>query len=328
MLCFGLTLTGANRANAQLGVVFDDFEDVEDGDYVHRVPSTAEWTINSPGGQGARIEGGDLLRVPLGAGTSYIEFAEFKMTDVSIRTQARMLKEIGEPDDGLWHSISLAARLCGELGNHCRSDPDEFTYIDLWSNGEVRTQQSAAAGQRIAHTDLRPLEEDVVLQLDAFGEDIRFWVWRQGEPRPEEPIIQYTTEDDPTTDDGGVLFGTLYAHAAFRHVLLSDSPIPAPPMGDFNGDANVDLSDFMILSDNFNRTFPLSESFEKGDNNQDTLVNLQDFAEFREKFSASGMQAVPVPEPSSASLVLLSLAGLRAVCRRERMARRLVTSHR
>lgn len=251
MLCCGLTSIAADRANAQLDI-FDDFEVFQDRAYQHRMPLKAEWTINSREGLGAEIKNGDLLRVPVGAEVSYLEFAESKLTDVSIRTQARMLTELaeaGEPDadDGLWHSISLAARLCGDLGNHCRRDPAEFTYIDLWSTGEVRAQQNAAADQRIVHTHLRPLEEDVVLQLDAFGTDIKFWVWRHGEPRPEEPVIQYTEDDDPTTDEGGVLFGTLYSHAAFRNVHISDTPIE-DTLGDFDFDSQIEAADMDLLS--------------------------------------------------------------------------------
>jgi hypothetical protein len=79
--------------------------------------------------------------------------------------------------------------------------------------------------------------------------------------------------------------------------------MPPPPgdPGDFNADGSVDLADFNILASNFNLRFPISESFGKGDNNQDTLVNLQDFSEFREIFGAQQAPA-GVPEPASTSL--------------------------
>ena len=257
MLSVGLTLIGPKLAHAQLDI-FDDFEDFEDrDDYQHVIHLKTDWTINSPGGKGAIIKSGDLIRQPaaygsipdeeLEFGVSYLEFAESKLTDVSIRTQARLLKEFGEPEDWGWHSISLAARLCGPLGNHCKSSPDEFTYFDVWSTGEVRAQQSEAAAQRIEHTDLRPLEEDVVLQVDAFGEDIKYWVWRYGEPRPEEPIIQYTWEDEPVIDEGGALFGVIGGQAAFRNVYISETPIE-DALGDFSFDFQVDAADIDMLS--------------------------------------------------------------------------------
>ncbi len=98
---------------------------------------------------------------------------------------------------------------------------------------------------------------------------------------------------------------------AFDRVMVTLDP-PLPPenierLGDFNGDGQLDMADFLIMAENFNASFPFEESFAKGDQTRDGKVDLADFLETRQLFNAAQQGALAsVPEPSS--LILLSLA--------------------
>lgn len=84
---------------------------------------------------------------------------------------------------------------------------------------------------------------------------------------------------------------------------------PGDP-GDFDQNGTVDMADFALLRDNLNDRFSLAESFGKGDNNRDGLVDLHDFIEFRAIFNGEAGSAA-VPEP--AAIVLVCLAALGAL---------------
>ncbi|MBN2293770.1 MAG: PEP-CTERM sorting domain-containing protein [Pirellulales bacterium] len=87
--------------------------------------------------------------------------------------------------------------------------------------------------QRIATTDLRPMDEDVILQLDAIGQTIRGWAWRAGETMPATPLVTRTTillptgcpavYYSPNTTPQGTS-GT----AIYRYVHVANTSIPEP----------------------------------------------------------------------------------------------------
>ena len=90
---------------------------------------------------------------------------------------------------------------------------------------------------------------------------------------------------------------------------------PLPESGDFNSDGSVDAADYQILANNFNT----SGTFEEGDLNLDTKIDIQDFVEFRAVFSSPA--AAAVPEPSSLLLLLLGPCCVFAWRRRKRFVR-------
>lgn len=96
---------------------------------------------------------------------------------------------------------------------------------------------------------------------------------------------------------------------------------PGAIPGDFNFDGTVDAADFAILAENFNVTFAIAESYEKGDLSRDGLVGLEDFRQTREIFlappPAEGAGAAAVPEPAGLTMVL-SAAVLGLLARRRR----------
>ena len=70
---------------------------------------------------------------------------------------------------------------------------------------------------------------------------------------------------------------------------------------------DVDLGDFMILSNNFN----LPGGYAQGDMTFDGQVDIEDFSFFRRAILAAGAaRAAPVPEPSASWLMLLAAMAL------------------
>ena len=92
--------------------------------------------------------------------------------------------------------------------------------------------------------------------------------------------------------------------------------------GDFDDNGEVNLADFLIMSANFNRAFPLAESFEKGDQTRDGVVDLADFLAVRKIFNAPPAAAASIPEPGAMSLGMCAAVGLAALRRRRRSGHR------
>ena len=78
--------------------------------------------------------------------------------------------------------------------------------------------------------------------------------------------------------------------------------------GDGNGDGTVNIRDFQLLRNHFNRNEPASDYDGSG------LVDLADFSALRRNFGRSSSLAIPSPEPSSpcmAAAFWLCLVGVR-----------------
>jgi hypothetical protein len=75
--------------------------------------------------------------------------------------------------------------------------------------------------------------------------------------------------------------------------------------GDFNGDGDVDTSDYDILRGNFQQ----AGGFADGDINFDGTVNLSDFVDFKKSYQlANGQPLSSVPEPGTLALAAIVLA--------------------
>jgi len=91
---------------------------------------------------------------------------------------------------------------------------------------------------------------------------------------------------------------------------------------DFNGDGSVDLSDFLILSSNFNMDGTTRVT--GGDMTGDMRTDLRDWVLFREAYIASapsGAAVSNVPEPTSSFALLVGGLGLLTCVRRRSLAR-------
>lgn len=84
--------------------------------------------------------------------------------------------------------------------------------------------------------------------------------------------------------------------------------------GDFNGDGDINMADFLILATNFNT---VDKGVADGDLDFNGRVNGKDFLAFREIFNSQGQAGVAgVPEPSSCLLSLLGIVGFAMGLRR------------
>ena len=144
------------------------------------------------------------------------------------------------------------------------------------------------------------------------------------DPTADNKDAVYTPEINTTLDFGiaarerGFVIDKIVFH---KDGDLSDEELDALPTfapntgnpGDFNDDGNVNLADFLIMSENFDRVFPVAESFAKGDQTRDGSVDLADFVQVRQIFAAqSAAGAAAVPEPQSLAMVagFVSMFGL------------------
>jgi hypothetical protein len=140
--------------------------------------------------------------------------------DVSIRTQLRA--------NGDSFATSLFARvaLVGGISQH--------TYQGgIGTNGEAYIGWNDASGEfhdlGVGFTNLRPNQEDVVLQFDVFGNSLKLFAWRPSQPKPTVPTVMVIDNQFPDAGNIGLLhhpIGT--GSAAFRYVHVAETPIPEP----------------------------------------------------------------------------------------------------
>jgi hypothetical protein len=81
-------------------------------------------------------------------------------------------------------------------------------------------------------TDLDALQEDVILQFDVFGNEMRLWAWRPNEPMPLEPQLT-ATDDVLPMGEFGVFFdagpdAATPGSGVFRYVHVASTHIPEP----------------------------------------------------------------------------------------------------
>jgi hypothetical protein len=188
--------------------------------------STAQWSRYG-GPSTIDASTGDLFLEPGAPGGAAIAILPgITLDDVSIRAQIRIV-ETSDPND----NIALIAR-----GN---SNSGDGYLAGIGVDGDVHLgrpvfhQQSAFA---TVPTDLRPATEDVLLQFDAFGNHLRLWAWRPGEPKPATPQIDLT-HDLLTSGTPGVVYTSeidnpgptaVPGNAVVRFYHVANTSIPEP----------------------------------------------------------------------------------------------------
>jgi hypothetical protein len=84
-------------------------------------------------------------------------------------------------------------------------------------------------------TGLGASQRDVVLQLEAIGNQLKLWTWPEGEPMPNEPTLSVA---DDAVAWGSMALGGMSIDfpnrgpidGAFRYVLVTDTLAPEPSM--------------------------------------------------------------------------------------------------
>lgn len=203
-------------------ILFDDFND---GDVTDGMPIS--WAEIPPFDGDLDATSGDLVLTPFVSSslqTTVVTTLGINASDVSIRARAR---------------ISDAPSLLGTVSLMARSDRGNYTsyFGGIIQDGTVfidRDGTGPTTSLVETETDLRPVEEDVMIQLDVFGSTLEMWAWRAGEQIPSEPLLTLT---DSVYSDGGEV-GFYYAaldsslqdlgRGTFRHIRVSDTHIPEP----------------------------------------------------------------------------------------------------
>jgi RNA polymerase sigma factor (sigma-70 family) len=199
-------------------VYLDDFEDgsATDGSPVTWAthPNFPFTTLNVFGGN---LRVGNSV---LGNNYGVVSVPAFTLSDTSIRAQVRIESQYDE---------AAAVFVRGNLNNlnaiahTLEVEADGTLWFGIVGSFQLQSIES----------DLRPTQEDVILQLDAIGDTITGWAWRAGQPKPATPAFSRVNNQ---LSSG--LTGVYYAPALtprnplgtaiFRYVQVATTSIPEP----------------------------------------------------------------------------------------------------
>ena len=191
-------------------IFYDQFDD---GNPADGMPVT--W-ISGPGiGEGTSISVVDsslsIVNSGFGAAAGPAELGQ--LSDVSIRSQVRLISG---------RAIGLSVR------SVFPADFDNY-FISLNTDGTVWLGIGTPSGEitlDTLSTDLRVLDEDVLLQLEVNGDSLKGWAWRPGSSQPAEPSL-IALNDRIALGEVGVWAVGPSAHGQFRDVQVATVPEPA-----------------------------------------------------------------------------------------------------
>jgi hypothetical protein len=193
------------------------FEDFNDGNAADGTP--VSW-LQVPGFSGTfDASSGDYFLAPSDRAI-VTTVPALKLQDVSIRTQVRIL-EPSAPRGG----VELLAR----------ADRGTVTAILAGVNelgAAYITRSDVSCCFVRTDTALRPLEQDVIMQLDVFGPTLKMWAWPAGQPMPSAPLLT-ATDNRIVSGEVGIDYFSLeqspmLGNAIFRYVHVASSHIPEP----------------------------------------------------------------------------------------------------
>ena len=270
------------------GTIF--YDDFEDGDHLDGSPVSWDFTDGDPDDEEMVVDG-SLVLTSTGIETLYsVNWAgvDLDLADVSIRAQGRA----GHPID----VIAVNAR-----GNPVT---EEAYYVRV---GHAEGWDTPVLGVSVSPasiwipTDLDPYQEDVVLQLDVFGNQISAWAWRPGEDMPDAPLIATT---DNSFTSGGVSLSVWNnplvdepVEAIFRYVHVADVHIHP---GDFDNDGRVDDDDLLIWEQGLGMHPNAAPA--DGDADYDGDVDRWDFLMWQREYGT--VATLTTPEPTTSALAL------------------------
>lgn len=199
--------------------------------------------------------------------------------------------------------------------------------------GGTRIRTEFSGGQNFGG-DSVAVEEDVWHHLVSVfpeggteGDDIIHYVDGVVEPKLGGTSLPINTGIDPDDDAFPVHIGYAIPHAGryffgqMADIRIYDEGLdqvaiqdimagagflpPGATLGDFNEDGTVDMLDFQIIADNFNKQFTVEDnSFFMGDFDSNLRIDMKDFLGFRKLIESQG-GAAAVPEPNCLWLVTL-----------------------
>lgn len=291
---------------AAAGTIF--YDDFEDGNAMDDAPVTWVGASGYPHSTLLATDGNLVVSMTQG-GTAGVVGVRTTLGNTSIRAQVRL--------NGMESEVAaIVARGDEQVGYGLEVAADGGVWLGL-------------AGEfMLVNTDLRPTEEDVVLQLDVIDSTLTARAWRASESMPDDAIF-IRNDDKLISGYPGVYFGGTPLQASpgtamFRYVHVSDTPIQDPAQGDTNFDGQVDLEDLNAVRNHFGEG-QLGGPKIAGDAYPfDGVVDLEDLNRVRNHFGA-GTDGIAAPEPTAAGLAAAGVGfiiiGLFAERRRGRSRR-------
>ena len=280
-------------------IFFDDFED---GDHLDGSP--VSWDLAGPDPDDEEMVVDGSLVITSGGINRGLNWAgvDIDLPNVSIRSQGR----VGHPDD----VFSVGAR--GNVATQGNYYARVGRWVG-WPTGAVGLG-GLDVPEIVIPTDLQPYEEDVVLQLDVFGNQLSVWAWRPGEDMPDAPLI--TAIDNRRSS--GIASVAVWnnpwieepVEGIYRYVHVADVHIHP---GDFNNDGDVDGDDFLTWQQGYGMQSGAAPA--NGDADYDGDVDGDDFLIWQSEFSSGSGLASAVPEPALIALSLIVVA-VGAFCQR------------
>jgi hypothetical protein len=192
-----------SQGSAEGDWIFDDFED---GDAVDGHPFTWLADSSKPGGT-REVVGGDYVLTHNGEADSDVLESVGATGDVSVRSQMRF----SNSDVG---NAAIYARAVAGISY----------YAGLTRSGRVHVGQNGGAYHSV-QTNLRPVDQDVTVQLDIIGDNISVKAWPSGDPEPEAPLKSFADSTLTVGTVGVYMYGnTPEASVAFRNFGVSGLP--------------------------------------------------------------------------------------------------------
>ncbi|MCA9217636.1 MAG: hypothetical protein KDB27_31420 [Planctomycetales bacterium] len=214
------------------------YDDFQDGELADDMP--VSWVPFNQG-ESSAVDG-DLIATLTNDNYFLLTADIGEQTDVSMRTQFRLVEFPDPVSDEL--ALEFIAR-----GN---AENVEAYLLGLFEDGEAYIWHTWGTGHSVlasTQTELRPLEEDVVLQADVIGDELSLWAWRTNEPMPKEPVVDVISDTlsqgvigfDISWKSPGSSVALKYFHAATEHIgAILD--------GDYNFDGTVSGIDLDLQS--------------------------------------------------------------------------------
>ena len=144
-----------------------------------------------------------------------------------------------------------------------------FRYSENWSNGywmEVRGpnrfllgyNSGAILGQ--AQLPFNVDEQDMMIHMEARGQQIQGWCWAKGQPMPEEPQIS-VIDTRASTGQIALHAWTVGGQSIFRSVKVHSLHTP---IVDFNGDGMLNTTDLVALIESWGQDDPAKDFWHDG----------------------------------------------------------------
>ena len=205
--CCVLTWTICAQTASAETIFFDNFNDRNAGDGmpVTWVPGLGTWDASS----GDYVATGSVPRVA--------RVPAHVLGDTSVRAQVRVVGNINAV-----LGVRRQTPLVGYAG-------------EIQQNGTLQIARVDGAASPVslgtAVVPFNPVEQDVLLQFDAFDDKLSLWAWRVGESKPDLP--QLVVFDDMYAEGPAALISAGFAggpldSTTFRFVHVANTHIPEP----------------------------------------------------------------------------------------------------